>query len=155
MDPAPGRLASNTPTPTWIGVDIGAGLIRSALIAFEQGRVVILDSDEWPTMGSTPHHLLARIAQLAYEYSERSRGVAGLGIAFPGAVDAGVTGASAELANQWQGLRVRDMLTGLTALPAVVVSRSDAVVAAPAGLGPAGAAVGAALLAKRSGIGLE
>ncbi len=151
MDPASGHPASKT--PTWIGVDISAGQIRSVVIAFEQGRFAVLDSDEWPTMGSTPHHLLARIAQLAYEYSERSRGIAGLGIAFPGAVDAGVTGPSPELASQWQGLRVRDMLTGLTALPTVVVSRADAVEAAPAGLGSAGAAVGAALLARKRDIG--
>lgn len=133
---------------TWIGVDVDGDVLRSVLVTWRQGDLVMISSDEAAVMGSTPHHLIARIALIAYDYSDGHRDIAGLGVTFPGSVD------RPELPGQWQGLRVRDMLVGLTGLPTVVVNRADAVRAAPTGAAPA---VGAALLARRGaddGLGL-
>ncbi len=136
-------------TPTWIGVEVSASTIKSVLVQRLRSEVVTLSSEESATMSSTPHHVLVRIAQLANEFSEDRHDVAGLGVALPGEVDrhTGTTGPLSELPGQWAGLRVRDMLTGLTGLPTVVVTREDAIQEVSATLGPSAAATGAALLA--------
>lgn len=133
---------------TWIGVDVDGGVLRSVLVTWQRDDLITISVDEAVMMGSTPHHLVARIALIAYDYSEDHR-IAGLGVAFPGGVDrrSGTIDATPALPGQWQGLRVRDMLVGLTGLPTVIVNRADAVHAVPAGVAPA---VGAALLARRA-----
>lgn len=137
--------------PAWIGVDLGANAVRSVLVRWRRGEPVTISSDEAAVMSSTPHHLIARIALIAYDYGAGHRGVTGLGVAFPGGVDpdTGTTGVAAGLPGQWQGLRMRDLLIGLTGLPTVIVDRSDPVDATPAGSGALAPAVGAALLARR------